>query len=987
MRSGKLIAGRFLLQEKLGTGPSGASFQGLDQANQQPIVVKLIDAQRVRAKKLPRPFELLSHLDAPLLARPLSSGMDEGFWYVIRALMAGESLEARLWRAPLPWEEALALLQAITEALVPLHQAGITHLGLSSSNILLTTQGSIRLLDAGTSYLEPIFPRLRIRPSTDLQVSLAPEQARGESTATSVDLFSLGAIFYEALTGRAPFVGTYPLAALARLQFQEPTPLQRLVPSAPSWAEALLTKLLAKDPARRPQDASEFLKELAILQQSPPTISSRPRFGEREQQTQVLLILGGRNQTERAEAQRQAESLRKLSRKAGLHEVVFPDGSGIALTTSLPLQERLHKLAQIGLELRNKHPQASLLLAGGQGELLGDLPEGDLSDHAAALLAMEARRSKDKTSGLRVDPLVASLLHKEFAISQDDQGFLLKPSSSLAPLPTLHSNETDPIWQQTVLKDLSLPQRIALRAAAIFGERCWKSGVEEIVGSSIDWSPLLDTNLLHPVLSPQIPDEVELEFTDPSLCRGAYSSLVEEDRRAGHRIAARWSGRVGIDPEYIFTHIERTQENTLLGRFCESMARSALERGEPEKALNWLERGENSGVEPTGSLLSLRLRIQRLLGHRTSARRTALQALEKFPRGSEESFPIQGSLLEICGVVGDFKRIVSIGERLLKSIPSPTTASWTEAACQGALAALRIGELTLMTSLLERLEEPIPWPSSQGYLLLVRSLRATLSGYPAASLHLHRAAAAAFRESLDEAAASSCEAELAQNLWEVGANSEAEALATKVLNRARSLGFTEIEARCKVVLGLVLYRNADLELARSTIREATSFFGGRGSKLFEGEARCALAMILLGSSDLEGARREAERAQGALSTFPFFQIKALLTLARIRLAQGEVEEAQKFCTQVSALGKHLEAVLDLAVLLRPLQAQIAQLHGDREEARKLFLESEQYLTARAADFEDPTLQEAFLRGVPEHARLLQLARLLSILPSMQEDAT
>jgi tetratricopeptide (TPR) repeat protein len=992
VRSGKLVAGRFLLQGKLGSGPCGATFQGQDQATQQPVVVKLLDGQRLRAGKLPRSLKVILDLDAPSLVRPLSFGQEEGFWYFVRPWLEGETVEVRLWREPMPWAEALALFQAVIKALEPLHQAGVAHLGVSPANLLVTPQGRVQVLDAGVSYLEAKGPRLRVLPSMDLQANLAPEQVRSETADARSDLFSLGLLLHELVTGRGAFSGAYPAAALARLLLGEPPPLLQRIPTAPVWADELLASLLAKAPERRPADAAALLHALDAFRARPPVTPRLGRFGEREQRPQALLLLGGRTLVDRVDALIQAETLGKLARKAGLESVVLPDGTAmVAADPRRPLLEQLRAVARLALEQRGKFPRGPLVLAGGQGELLGLLPHGDLPDRAAALLQIEARRCKDGARGLRLDNFAAALLRRDFSPGSDDEGYLLDPEAPPAPprapeeSKSAEDESAELAIQQARIDTLEPRHKAALRAAALLGEPSWRSGVEAILGAPVDWPSLLETGLLRPRLPPTFPGETEFEFVDSALRRALRLSLVDEDRRLGHRSAARWLERIGAPPEQIAAHLEEAQDTAQLTEFCARVAGDLLARGQPEEALPWLDRGENTGTEELGPLQALRLKALLRLGQRNQARKAAIRSLEGFPKDSEEHLSILGDLVEICGLVGDFKRLISVLERLQRQRPDPPSAAWLRAATQGAQAALRIGKFEAADALLERVAVALPSPELRGRLLLVRALRADFAGYPAASLTLRRGAVAAFRGAGEEVQTCAAEAEVALDLLGAGATFEAELLATQALQWARRMALPEVEARCKVALGLALQRGAGFELARSTVREATSFFGGRGNKLFEGEARCALASILLASSDLEGARREAERAQGALSSFPPYQLRALVLLGQTKLAQGKVEEAAQLCAQAVSLGESMAPVVDTRALLRPLQAQVAQINGQREEARQLFLEIERHLGERAAGFDDATLREAYLRHVPEHARMLQFARLFSILPPAHDD--
>jgi hypothetical protein len=987
-----VVAERFLLQAKLGSGPSGATFQALDQSSRQTVALKIVEGARVRSDRLPRHLKKLLDLDLPTFERPSTFGLDGKDWYFVRGDVKSDTIDLRLWREPIAWGEALNCVKALATALVPLHRAGLAHLGLSSSNVLVTGRG-YTLLDAGISYLEPTMLRLRALPTMDLHVNLAPEQVLGaKGVGPRSDLFALGVLLHEMLSGRGVFSGPYPLAALTRLFHGAPPPPTRVAPGVPRWADDLQAALLQKTTERRPREAEELLEMLERWEQEAPRTPRLPRFGEREQRTQGLLLLGGRSVGERPDALPQGEAFSKQARKLNLLATALPDGSVMVVPPAGSPAEQIASLGKLALEFRAKNPRAPLVLAAGCGEIWGDLPEGDLPDRAAALLQGEARRCKDGAEGVRTDGLVAALLRGLLPLGLDDGGHLLGTEGSPEASPRQEAPEEQPEhgaseptdWasRQGVLDALGPSWKVALRAGSLFGDICWRSGIEGLVGGALDWPGLLQSGHLRPRLPSRFPGETEFEFDDPALRSSAYRSLVEEDRRAGHRFAAQWLEKAGASADEVVHHLEKSNDPELLVSFCVRQARNLAAQGGAEEALEWLQRGENSGAEDLSELLQLRLQLQCQLGHRTQARKAALRAMEGLPREGAAYQRVLGDLLETCGLVGDLKRINGWLDRLLKQQPGETAPSEAQALLwvQAATAAFRVGKFEAMTALLERLGPQPSWPAALARLQMLRAQRARLAGYPAASLTLHRSAAAALQGAGEATLAHAIDAEIAQDLLDAGATYEAEQLAATTLALARIADEGEVEARCKVTLGLALQRRTSFELARSTVREATSFFGGRGNKLQEGEARCALATILLAASDHEGATREAERAQGALQSFPPSQMRALELLARLRLARGDLEGAQALCEQARVCAEGLGPAVDGATLLRPVRAQLAQLRSERQEARQLLLEIEQHLQDRAAGYAERSLQEAFLRHVPEHARLLQQARLFSILP-------
>jgi serine/threonine protein kinase len=221
--------------------------------------------------------------------------------------LEGEDLARRLARKPLTLPETLSLMRRVAEALATAHLHGIIHRDLKPSNLFLR-QGrpeDVVVLDFGLAR--------RTLPSQALTGShvvlgtpgyMAPEQASGQGEVLpSADIFSLGCVLYECLTGKAPFSAPHLAATLAKILFIEPEPLRALRPELPAVLEELLQRMLAKAPERRFPDASSLLTVLALLQvrmqaepSSPlPTGTPSLRFAGSEQHLVSVLLAAPRS--------------------------------------------------------------------------------------------------------------------------------------------------------------------------------------------------------------------------------------------------------------------------------------------------------------------------------------------------------------------------------------------------------------------------------------------------------------------------------------------------------------------------------------------------------------------------------------------------------------------------------------------------------------------------------------------------------------------
>jgi serine/threonine protein kinase len=271
--AGTVIDGRFTLETPAGRGGMGTVYRATDSLSGQPVALKLLHLapSADTARRFAREAELLSTLRHPGIVAYVAHGHTEQEQpFLAMEWLDGEDLAQRLTRPPLSLAETLSLLRHTARALTVAHQHGVIHRDLKPSNLFLR-QGrpeEVVLLDFGLA--RHVLPSVGMTASQMLLGTpgyMAPEQATGQTKLTpGADIFSLGCVLYECLTGQPPFRGPNLVATLARILFNEPTPLRELRPELPAALQELLERMLAKEPAHRLPDASSLLSELEALQ-------------------------------------------------------------------------------------------------------------------------------------------------------------------------------------------------------------------------------------------------------------------------------------------------------------------------------------------------------------------------------------------------------------------------------------------------------------------------------------------------------------------------------------------------------------------------------------------------------------------------------------------------------------------------------------------------------------------------------------------------
>ncbi len=281
--------GRYEVRAELGRGTMGIVYRGYDPVLDREIALKTVDLPlgldpERKSKFLERFFleaKIAGRLIHPNIVVTHDAATDETTTtpFIAMELLSGDSLHARLQHGPLPWQEALSLAEPLARALSYAHEAHVVHRDIKPANVLLTAKGVPKIADFGIAKL----------PDTQLTQSgkilgtpyfMSPEQIQADEVDGRSDVFSLGALLYNLLTGIPPFRGSDLASITQQVLYKSPPPPSELVAEIPVGIDGVLARSMAKDRDERYQTGDELADDLALLRRGEPAVSPLS-FGEK----------------------------------------------------------------------------------------------------------------------------------------------------------------------------------------------------------------------------------------------------------------------------------------------------------------------------------------------------------------------------------------------------------------------------------------------------------------------------------------------------------------------------------------------------------------------------------------------------------------------------------------------------------------------------------------------------------------------------------
>jgi tetratricopeptide (TPR) repeat protein len=547
---------------------------------------------------------------------------------------------------------------------------------------------------------------------------------------------------------------------------------------------------------------------------------------------------------------------------------------------------------------------------------------------------------------------------------------------------------------QARLESLGSETRRVLRAGSVFGSSFRLAGVMALLGSELDehyvaheLSELVQREWVSPRPAARGGGDLEYAFRHMVVQETVYATLTKDDRLLGHRLAAQWLEQTGsADASLLAEHYRRAELPERAARHYLRAAEQALEGADLAQTLAHVARAleSNPDAQTRGALHYLAADAHFWRGEYQESERDARAAVELLPQGSPRWFVAIGALCSATGTLGKDRELMAWAARAAEVVPESDEARAAKVVClvRASHGHLKHGLNAAADALIAKADEAA---AGLGKLAALgsawvhhgRSARAYYAGDMAAFVREVEASIAGFDEVGDWRTAGNARANLGYAALSMGDIERAERLLREALSTCERLGMAGIAHYVMHNLGLALaLRGAFAEgirLERQAIREAET----RDEKLLIGATHLYMALILLLAGDAKGAEEEAKIAQAAAPNVPILLAQGLAAESAALLAQGRKSDGLAPARAAMALLEEHGGSDETEGRVRSAFVEAllaAELHDEAREAATFAVER---LRERAARLGDPRLEQCFLEGVPEHARLIARAEQLA----------
>ena len=276
LATGSTFAGRYHIVEELGQGGMGRVYRAIDKKLNEEVALKLIRPEIAQDERTLERFrnelKIARKVGHRHVGRMYELMEEKGTHFITMEYVAGQDLRGLIRQTgQLTVRKAVSIATQVLEGLSEAHRLGVVHRDLKPSNIIVDREGSARVMDFGIARVAGVKSKTGEGAVIGTPEYMAPEQAEGKPADRRADLYALGVILFEMVTGRPPFEGETPLGVAVKHRTEPPPDPRALAPQIPAELSRVILRSLEKDRDKRYQTAEEFLADLAAIEKSLPT--------------------------------------------------------------------------------------------------------------------------------------------------------------------------------------------------------------------------------------------------------------------------------------------------------------------------------------------------------------------------------------------------------------------------------------------------------------------------------------------------------------------------------------------------------------------------------------------------------------------------------------------------------------------------------------------------------------------------------------------
>jgi serine/threonine protein kinase len=283
LTKGSSVARKYKIIEEIGHGGMGVVYKAEDTKLKRTVALKFLPSQWISDPEARERFiheaRAASALDHPNICNIHEiEETDDGRMYIAMAYYEGESLREKIKRGPLEKNETLDIAVQMAQGMAKAHQKGIVHRDIKPANVLITNDGVAKIVDFGLAKLAGQARLTREGATIGTVAYMSPEQARGEAVDQRTDIWSLGVVLYEMLSGCLPFKGDYDQTMIHSILNHKPEPITKIRKALPPGLENIIGKALEKTAADRYQSMDELLEDLKAISEGLKPIRAKASF-------------------------------------------------------------------------------------------------------------------------------------------------------------------------------------------------------------------------------------------------------------------------------------------------------------------------------------------------------------------------------------------------------------------------------------------------------------------------------------------------------------------------------------------------------------------------------------------------------------------------------------------------------------------------------------------------------------------------------------